>query len=113
MSKQETWALEDHLCKGCGGRILRRVGGPSIMTAGGNPVYKCADCDASASAMGPDALCWCGFGHRRNNAGAYTCKPFSILASNPELESAFKACGCDPKRGEVGIVLTADLKEGR
>ena len=31
-----TWALEDHLCRSCGGRILRSVSGAG-MTPGGDP----------------------------------------------------------------------------
>ena len=40
---KQTWAIEDHLCRSCGGRILRCVKGNG-MTPGGNPLYKCADC---------------------------------------------------------------------
>jgi len=35
--------------------------------------------------------------------------PFSILEEKPFLKEAFLACGCDPTRGEVGIMLEADL----
>ena len=101
---RQTWALTDHLCKGCGGRILRCVTGNGI-TGGGNPIYKCADCGVAAAAMGPEVLCWCGFSHRMQHISAYRCVPFSVLKDRPELEDSFKACGCDPKRGEVGIML--------
>jgi len=106
-----TWVLEDHLCKKCGGRILRSASGAG-MTPGGNPVFRCADCGASTVAMGPEDLCWCGFAHKHNhNATAYRCVPFSVLKDRPELASAFGACGCDPKRGgEVGIMLERDLR---
>lgn len=111
MSTRMTWALTDHLCKGCGGRVLRCVsgGGP---TSGGNPIWKCADCGKAAAAMGPEVLCWCGFTHKHNhNATAYVCQPFTVLETKPELLSAFQACGCDPKRGgEVGIMLQRDLE---
>jgi len=109
VSKQRTWTIEDHLCRSCGGRILRCATGNG-MTPGGNPVFKCADCGKSTAAMGPDALCWCGFSHRLNNATAYVCKPFSILAEHPQLASAFAACGSDPKRGEVGVMLERDWR---
>ena len=110
MSDQRTWAIENHLCRGCGRRILRCVTGNGI-TAGGNPIFKCADCGKATAAMSADALCWCGFSHRGNShATAYRCLPFSILEKQPELLSAFRACGCDPTRGEVGIVLERDLK---
>lgn len=112
--KGRTWAIEDHLCKGCGGRILRCVAGNGV-TGGGNPVYKCADCGNAQSAMGPDALCWCGFHHRMNhNATAYVCVPFSALKDRPAaaqaLTNAFRSCGCDPGRGEVGIMLERDYR---
>ena len=106
--RHRTWRLEDHLCKACGGRILRCVTGGG-MTGGGNPIYKCGDCGIATSAMGPEALCWCGFSHRRNSANPYTCLPFSVLREYPQLKKAFRSCGCDPERGEVGIVLTRDF----
>lgn len=110
--KHETWTLEDHLCRGCGGRMLRRAGGPSVMTPGGNPIFRCADCGKKTSDMGPEALCWCGFSLRGQHATAYKCMPFSALKERPELAQMFAACGCDPKRGtaEVGIVLERDLR---
>lgn len=104
MIDKRTWAVEDHLCKACGGRILRCV------TGCGNTIFKCADCGRSQSAMGPDVLCWCGFSHRGNRDNAYTCQPFSVLKERPELLSAFRACGCSPERGEVGIMLERDLR---
>ena len=61
--------------------------------------------------MNPGILCWCGFSHRGNhNSTAYVCQPFSVLKDRPELEQAFRACGCDPSRGEVGIMLERDLR---
>lgn len=110
MTKRMTWELTDHLCKGCGGRVLRCVSGGGA-TPGGNPIWKCADCGKSTSASGPEVLCWCGFGHRHNKGTtAYVCQPFTVLKERPELLGAFLACGCDPKRGgEVGIMLERDL----
>jgi hypothetical protein len=106
-----TWSLEDHLCRGCGGRILRCVKGQG-MTPGGNPLFKCADCGNATASMGPSALCWCGFSHRQNHGDhGYICLPFSILAERPWLEDGFRACGCDPKRGEVGIMLVRDARK--
>lgn len=109
MSRNRKWVLEDHLCRDCGGRVLRCVAGGG-MTPGGNPIFRCADCGKSAAAMGPGAICWCGFQHRRQNLHGYRCVPYSILKERPELERAFRACGCDPERGgDVGIVLERDL----
>ena len=108
MPRIQTWALEDHLCRSCGGRVLRCVSGNGA-TPGGNPIYKCADCGAASASMGPSAICWCGFSHRSQSATAYRCVPFSILAERPGLRAAFAACGCDPGRSEVGIMLERDL----
>lgn len=102
-----TWALENHLCRSCGGRVLRSVSGAGP-TGGGNPVFKCADCGTSASDFGPNCICWCGFAHRNQNDNPYECLPYSILEHHPELANAFRACGCDPERGEVGIILSKD-----
>lgn len=111
MKDKRTWAIGNHLCRDCGGRVLRCVTGNG-MTPGGNPVFKCADCGKATAATGPDALCWCGMKHRGQHMAAYVCQPFSILEQHPALLDAFLACGCDPKRGEVGIMLERDYRAG-
>jgi len=101
---KRTWALTDHICRNCsGGRILRCVtgGGP---TGGGNPIYKCADCGISTSSTGPDSLCWCGFNVKNNRLPQFICLPFSILETKPYLRQVFFSYGCDPSKGEVGIM---------
>ena len=112
MRRDRKWVLADHLCRGCGGRILQCVAGGGI-TGGGNPVWKCADCGKEAADMGPGCLCWCGLTHRNQSTPAYMCLPFSIIEDRPELREAFLACGCDPARGEVGIILERDLHRSR
>ena len=108
--KKMTWTILDHLCKSCGGRILQSASGAGP-TPGGNPVFKCADCGQATSGTGPEVLCWCGFSHRgQHPLNGYRCLPFSILQEKPELKDAFLACGRDPRRGEVGIILKGDLK---
>ena len=103
------WVLEDHLCKACGGRILRSHSGTG-MTPGGNPIYKCADCGTNRADMGPQKLCWCGFTHKLQSATAYRCVSYALLKDYPDLIAAFRSCGCDPERGgEVGIVIEKDL----
>lgn len=105
----QKWVLIDHLCRDCGGRILLCVEGNG-MTPGGNQIRRCADCGKSGTQVsGADAICWCGTHHRGSNVTPYKCLPFSILESQPWLEEAFRACGCDPARGDVGIVLEADI----
>jgi hypothetical protein len=46
---------------------------------------------------------------------AYRCLPFSLLDGNAlsekqkrKLTAAFRNCGCDPERGEVGIILESE-----
>lgn len=85
--------------------------GPS---PGGNPLFKCADCGTAQTGMGPEKLCWCGFHHRNQSLTAYTCVPFSIIEQKPEakqaLINAFRSCGCEPGRSEVGIMLEKDYR---
>ncbi len=109
MAREETWALEPHLCRDCGGRIMRRVGGPAIMTAGGNPMYRCVGCGKGRADMGCSSLCWCGYSIGGSRGSAYTCQPFSVLVKEPYLREGFLAFGCDPARGEVGVMLQTDL----
>lgn len=108
MKNMISWVIEDHLCRSCGGRVLRSVRGAG-MTPGGNPIYKCSVCGKSSASLSASSICWCGFSHRLNNTTAYRCLPFSVLEKHPKLEAAFRACGCDPKRGEVGIALETDV----
>lgn len=117
MNDTRTWWLENHLCRNCGGRILRCVSGNGV-TPGGNPVYKCADCGAEGAQMSPRGLCWCGFEHKGQKMRPYLCVPFSILTSGKyttettkKLLSAFRACGCEPGRTEVGIMLRKGFEE--
>lgn len=111
--KAKTWTVEDHLCNGCGGRILRCATGQG-MSPGGNALWRCAQCDQRGSGLGAGGgICWCDFSHRGQNATAYRCLPFSVLEKQPELREAFGACGCDPKHGEVGVVLESDIRRLR
>ena len=107
-TNKRLWVIEDHLCRACGGRILRCVSGNG-MTPGGSPVFKCADCGVSKADTGPEELCWCGMRHRNNNIRAYACVPFSILETAPEFRASFLSCGSDPERGEVGIMSKKDF----
>lgn len=109
---EQRWVIKDHLCRNCGGRILKCVSGGG-MTAGGNPIFKCADCGRMTSSSDASSLCWCGTKHKNNHhlRGAYTCRPFSEIDEIPELKNLFLKCGCDPERGEVGIVLRKDYEK--
>lgn len=51
MKREPTYALEDARCV-CGGRILRQVT-PSVITGGGNPMFRCSDCERSGAGMTP------------------------------------------------------------
>ena len=103
------YRLEDHLCRHCGGRVLRCVSGSGV-TPGGNPVFMCADCGKSSCGLGPGGLCWCGFTHRHNHETPYMCLPFE---GNEKYRRQFQDCGCDPDNGkaQIGIVLIESLRE--
>ncbi len=106
-----TWKLEDHLCRKCGGRILRSVSGAGP-SPGGNPIFRCADCGVADWGTSPKRICWCGMSHRGQYETPYLCLPYSILEERPELKELFRASGCDPDRpGEVGVVAEKDLRE--
>lgn len=109
--KSETWSLEPHVCRGCGGRIVRRATGPSAVTPGGNPIYACADCGIRGSGFGPSFICWCGMAMRGGNAGAYRC--VALRGADPHVVQAARNCGCDPERTEIGIALESDLQRDK
>jgi hypothetical protein len=98
------WAMEDHVCRTCGGRVLRLVS-PTGMSPGGNPWFQCADCGKGTWGMGPDGVCWCGFGHRGGMEGSYACASWAEAEKDPVIAQAMRACGCDPQRGQVGVML--------
>lgn len=103
MSKP-TYEITDHLCRRCGGRVLQQVGGgPS---GGGNPAFRCADCGARATGMGPECVCWCGYTHM-----GYAEQPYMCLAydGNDHLDVAFSKNGFRMHHGEVGAIPTADF----
>lgn len=107
---EKTWLFTDHVCRDCGGRILRCATGGG-MSPGGNPLYRCADCGNARSDGGPQGVCWCGYETRANSEHAYQCLSF-FGASDAEL-AALAECGCRPGRQEVGIVLRASLARAR
>ena len=106
MNNKVKYTLEDHICRKCGGRVLKQVsgGGP---TPGGNPIFKCADCGVTSSGLDASVICWCGFTHRNNIDNPFMCLPFS----EPNVEDLFKSCGYDLPKGEVGIVLSSQYYE--
>lgn len=100
-----TWAVTDHLCGACGGRILRCVFGNGA-TGGGNPIYMCADCERATAAMGPDVLCWCGKTYRNGSNMGYRC----IRVDDPRFDTfQWARYGVDPRHHRIGVVLEADL----
>jgi len=102
MSRQQTWAIEDHLCRYCGGRILRCVKGNGP-TGGGNPLYRCASCGRTAAATGPESLCFCGL-------SLHQCLAYSAIKKYPRLRSALVP-GCDPSYGEVGFAVREAVRK--
>ena len=80
--------------------------------AGGNPVLNAPTAGNHPAEWGPRLFAGAVFLTEGATTSRLTCKPFSILRDMPELEQAFKACGCDPARGEVGIMLERDFCSG-
>jgi len=102
---QDTWEIIDHLCRRCGGRVLKCTN--TGMSPGGNPLYRCADCGSSGTHISPDVICWCGMSHRGQHQDTpYICIPFKDAENNPALMDELLRSGCDPKRGtsEVGVI---------
>lgn len=107
MSK-ETFSVTNHLCRNCGGRVLRLLG--SYASGGGNPVFRCADCGKGGSGMSEECICWCGFTYRGQTDKAYICLPFK---GNEHLRNEFAKTGCrmDSGKAEVGIILRKDSQK--
>lgn len=57
MPEIELWALTEHSCRHCLGRVLERDG-----------EFRCANCGVAVSGVVED-LCWCGFEVKGRNAG--------------------------------------------
>ena len=106
---EKTWQLEDHLCKKCGGRILKSAS-ESGANSKGETLFRCANCGKAEYGFSPSVICWCGMDHTHQGASKYKCAPYSVLENRPDLLESFKACGYDPENGaEVGVLLTKDL----
>lgn len=112
--KQITWTLTDHICRYCGGRVLQSASGVGV-TAGGNPLFRCADCGKCTSAMSPTCICWCRFMHRRASDPIYPylCQRLDAAKDDPALRHALLACGFDPDnpKAEVGIIHVDHYRE--
>lgn len=116
--KLKRYTIEDHLCRKCGGRILKCL--DSGYTGGGNPVFRCADCGAQSCGMSSSGICWCGFRHRgygQETEPPFLCLPFRIIKDMSPSEEikrewvkAFRSCGCEPEKGEVGMMTNADFR---
>lgn len=53
---EDLWALTDHACAACFGRVLSRPAGDK----GETRIYRCANCGAEARGHDPHVLCACG-----------------------------------------------------
>ncbi len=107
--KTITYTLADHVCQ-CGGRVLQQR--TSVVTAGGNPFFRCAQCGIEGSGFNPP-FCWCNHSIRGQNRRTYICLPKSKLINIPKLDQAFRNFGFDPQRNdwEVGVVTIADYNQ--
>ena len=112
MSRELHWVVEDHVCRKCGGRILRCVS--NVITGGGNPLWRCADCGEQTSGMTPACLCWCGYKQRCQTISGYTCVHRREGEMNENMRIAMSKCGFDIRKGgEVGIALEVDVERIR
>lgn len=71
MVSRFVWALTEHVCVVCMGRILERalLAVPG-MAPGRERVYRCADCGAERDGYTPAVLCTCGLTLKgRSNVG--------------------------------------------
>jgi len=103
---KRTWAMTDHLCSRCGGRILVCVTGRGP-SPGGNPLFMCADCEAAAWGMGPDVLCWCGQKYRNGDSMGMTC-----VRTDDDRLSGFPwgQYGIRPGRLKLAVLPRAHLR---
>ena len=92
--KPEHWQPTDHACRECGGRVVRVLDhGP---TGGGNPLWRCADCNRASAAMGPECICWCGFRCRGQAEGDFLCVHTDRAKDDPVIRLALMRCGFLP-----------------
>ena len=106
-----TWEITDHICRKCGGRILRSVSGAGV-TPGGNSIHRCADCGASTTRMGPGDVCWCDFKMRGQTYPAYRCVSVSWADGDDHRMDLLRRSGyCDSDSRQVVPVLRKDLSD--
>lgn len=60
---QDVWALEQHICRSCFGRLVSRPG-----DVDGWRVYLCTNCGIEASALAAAQVCCCGTKLRKPTA---------------------------------------------
>ncbi len=109
-----TWELLDHLCRHCGGRVVKQVTGGPHITAGGNPIYMCSLCGQGKASMGPDVVCWCGMTMRGGEPHIYACAATKDAETDPVLAEALANCGISPYQNkyrlQVGVLNSADYR---
>lgn len=88
IKKKDQWALEDHLCRHCFGRLVSQP-----IPGGDLRLYRCSNCGAEAQHTHADALCCCGI--KIKKAGRNGTKLGSLVDAgvrcipNPERSPAF------------------------
>jgi hypothetical protein len=105
MKKQPTYMLTDHACRNCGGRILLGPrGGAGGAMVGEN--YICADCEQTHFGN-VSGLCWCGFGQRHQQPGAYLCMRLDRAIAEPWLGDAMGHSGVDPDSKKIKVAMVS------
>lgn len=69
MKPEYVWALTDHACRACFGRIIVRE------TFDGRRIYRCTNCGAEREGRTEAALCCCGIRLKTGVDAGIRCQP--------------------------------------
>lgn len=84
--RNELWAVTDHVCQACFGRVLSRPLGD-----GQNRAYRCSNCGATGDGRSPSVICACGMKLKGGRLMGLHCVPNS--APTPEFPAQVIAEG--------------------
>lgn len=101
MDTTKTYAITDHACRYCNGRVLRVLTGAG-MTPGGNPMWECADCGKKKAGFDASVICWCGATWRNGVDMGMRC--WRTDDPRSEVIQALRLCGVATESSVIGIV---------
>ena len=79
----QRWALEDHVCRHCFGRLV------STGLGSGRSLYRCTNCGAEADGHHAEALCVCGLQVRSTAPGGHLVNAGLRCQPNPSPNAEF------------------------